>query len=91
MSGFPNVRLDPDPGASEDFQRFIASKVYQLSTQRSSSDNLHTSTESALQERGKEIFLWVGFCHVDSRHCGNCGNSNHFSNYHTYSWVPTGG
>jgi hypothetical protein len=30
-------------------------------------------------------------CHVDSRHCGNCGNNNHFSNYHTYPWVPTGG
>jgi hypothetical protein len=61
MSGFPNVRLDPDPGATGDLQRFIASKVYELPTQRSYSDNLHTSTESALQERTKETFLWVGF------------------------------
>jgi hypothetical protein len=61
MSGFPNVRLDPDPGVNRDLGQFITIKVNELSSKKSYSDKLRASVESTLLERANGTFLWVGF------------------------------
>jgi hypothetical protein len=62
MPGFRNVRLDPNLGATGSLQRFIASKAYELSSQRPYSDTLHTSTESGLQRVCEGDFPIGGIC-----------------------------
>jgi hypothetical protein len=63
MSSFLYVRLDPDSDheVNSDLRRFITFKVNELSAERSYSDGLRASVESALLERAKGTFLWVGF------------------------------